>query len=254
MTDQAEATETIATLDTILKDEPKETEKVEQAKETEPAAKEPDPKEVPGEEGESPSPEEGQSVPVKAVQEERRKRQAAEAIAADLKKQLAEKEKTPPAERPNALEDPEGAIKHLETDFERKLAAKDEEKINERISDSRETYLEIKEDYLAVEKVFVGLAQANPELIREMRASRNPAKFAYEKGKEHIEFQEFLEAKKSGAKKSDENPEKPEESAEETPEAKRKKSALAVPDLINATSTTKGNQPVKRESLDDLLK
>lgn len=174
----------------------------------------------------------GQPVPKKALLDERRKRQALEAENAELKKNKEPEEQT--------------------SDIGTIL-------LKERINNSRELMMELKPDYEEVETVFIDMTKENPSLIAEMNASRNPAKFAYTKAKEHLEYQEFkkskedpeykefLEFKKSKAEKAAE--------PEETPDDKRKKSAVKVPDLTKVASKGKNSeQPASKPGLDDALK
>lgn len=252
MTDNAE---TIASLDAILEGDSEGTEQVgkketevEKTEDTE-TTKEQDPEETKGEESEPPAEkdESEAKIPVKAQQDERRKRQAAEKKAAELEAELAElkKQKTNPIKEPDPVEDPEGAHNSLKGLI-----------LQERINLSREMLIDSKPDYLELEKVFVELAKQNPSLVQQMNESPNPAKFAYTKAKEHTEYQDFLKTKDSEDYKAFLESKKKAESEkelEETPEEKRKKSAVKVPDLVNATSGNLGTKPVKRETLDDIL-
>ena len=176
-----------------------------------------------------------------AVLDERRKRQELEAKLAEYEKNLT---KTEEVKRPDVYEDPEGAFKHTESQFANAL-------LFERINLSRELMADKFEDYAAMENVFVEMVKSTPvpdgmvhPLVHEMNQSANPAKFAYNKAKEHSEYLDFqktkdsedykafLEARKSGAF------DKP---VEDSPEVKRNKSAVKVPDLINATSAKSGH-------------
>ena len=167
-------------------------------------------------------------VPVAALKDERRKRQELEAKISKYEEvKLVEK----PA-RPDILEDQEGAFRHTES-------AVAEIILKERINLSREMMLSTKEDYEAMENVFVDMAKENPSLVIEMNKNPNPAKFAYQKAKEHAEYsefqkvketdeyKEFLEMKKSG---------KLEKPIEDTPAQKRNKSVLSMPNLNKATA------------------
>lgn len=116
--------------------------------------------------------------------------------------------------------------------------------LHERINLSRELMIDKHEDYEEMESVFVDMAKDNPMLVHQMNQSANPAKFAYNKAKEHAQYLEyqsikdtddfkaFVEARKSGAIQ------KPQV---ETESQKRNKSAIKVPDLINATSAKSGH-------------
>lgn len=170
-----------------------------------------------------------------AVLDERRKRQELEAKIAKLEAKEPEAEVT---KRPDILEDQEGAFRHTESQFANAI-------LQERINLSRELMIEKHDDYEAMEAVFVELAGKNPHLVQEMNKSSNPAKFAYSKAKEHNdysdyqktkdseEYKAFLEARKTAALEPKE--------VEETPAQKRNKSAVKVPDLINATASKSGH-------------
>jgi hypothetical protein len=170
---------------------------------------------------------EGKSVPVAALKSERAKRQALEAELNDLKTKHAPQEE------------------HGELDVDGKLFA-------ERTNMSREMMMELKPDYQDMETIFTEIAKDNPYLVSQMMKSHNPAKFAYEKAKEHVEVQEakklkdseeykeFLKLKASGKTKV----------VTESPDEKRKKSVLAVPKLNKAASI--GSNSTPKESLEDL--
>lgn len=173
---------------------------------------------------------EGKSVPVAALRSERAKRQALEAELNDLKNKNAPQEE------------------HGELDIDGKLFA-------ERTNMSREMMMEAKPDYEAMETVFTEIAKDNPYLVNQMMKSHNPAKFAYEKAKEHVaveeakklkdsdEFKEFLKAKAEGKK-----------IVKESPDEKRKQSVLAVPKLNKAASVGSNSTPKETaESLDDMF-
>lgn len=246
--------ETIASLDSILEGDSEETAEVEQKTEAkakaeaeDEATKEAETEEAKGEKSETPA--EKDTVPIAAQIDERRKRQAAEKKAKELEDKLAEFERRAeqtnkePPKRPDPTDDPEGAYKALEG---RILA--------ERINLSREMMMDSKADFPEMEKIFVDLAKQNLELVQQMNASPNPAKFAYTKAKEHNDYQEFLKTRDSEEYKAFLESKKAKlEQPEETIDEKRKKSAVSVPDLVNATSGSLGTKPVKRAKLDDIL-
>lgn len=201
--------------ETVTKEQPTETAKVEKS---------------------APTADDSNSWTKTAVLDERRKRQELEAKLA--KYETGETEQTKQPTRPDVLEDQEGAFRHTEGAIENRI-------LQERINLSRELMLDKHEDYAEMETVFVDLARQNPHLVNEMNNSSNPAKFAYNKAQEHTAYQEYLktkdsddykdylEAKKSGALI--------EREVEDSPAEKRKKSAVKVPDLINATSAKSGH-------------
>lgn len=194
----------------------------------------------------APTAEDKESWTKTAVLDERRKRQELEAKLAALEEKKSEQEK--PA-RPDVLEDQEGAFKHTENVFEERL-------FQERLNITKEAMMDSKPDYLEKADYFLELLKDNPHLVAECRQSSNPAKFAYNKAKEHMDYQEylktrdsddyktFLESKKAAALEPKE--------VEETPAQKRNKSAVKVPDLINATAAKTDNASGEK-SLKQLL-
>jgi phage terminase small subunit len=228
--------EAIVNLDSILNDKPAE--QVEKVEDQNPPEEQ---QETEGVEGEPPAPEEVKDeydgkthVPVKTVLEERRKRQALEAEL----KAIKENQNTQKAEP-----EPEDNSDDGEVNID--------DPVKSRRNISVNIMKTVKPDYEEKEAIFLQLVEKNPSLIRDMDASGNPALFAYEKATEHLQFQEylankdspefleFMEAKKSGK-------------LDESPAAKRNKSALSVPNLIN-TSSAKVSKPVTMPTLDDIL-
>ncbi len=241
-------TDTIQSLDSILSGNSAEPARVEPvgADTPEPATKATEQAEPKGDEGKTPEKDappasQDESWTKTAVLDERRKRQAIEAELAELKKP----KQAEPIQRPNAAEDPEGAIEHTATEINQRI-------LNERVNSSRNIMVAFKPDYLEKEAVFVELANANPALVAEMHQHESPAMFAYNKAIEHLdhqeylktkdtpEYKEFLEARKSGNVL--------------TPEQKRNKSAVETPKLVNATSASSGNATPTDKSLKDILK
>lgn len=162
---------------------------------------------------------EEKSVPVAALKSERQKRQAAETELNELKKKIA----------PEEEEDVDEAV------------------FIDRVDISREVLMEAFPDYEEKEAVFFDLAKDNKQLRMQLRQSKNPAKFAYEKAKEHLEIEEIKQVKSSDDwsafqqwKKEQKN--KP---VEDTPEVKRNKSVLAVPNLNKATAKGSNSSPVQ---------
>lgn len=240
MTDEVQ-TESVQSLDSIIKgSESTQTEEVGQ----EAVTKEPEVETAKVEKKSETTSEDKESWTKTAVLDERRKRQELEAKLAKYEEEKVEKIK-----RPDVLEDQEGAFQHTESAFENKL-------FQERINLTRELMMEAKPDYSEMAALFLEMVKENPSLESEIRNSSNPAKFAYNKAKEKVEYNEFqktketpeykqfLEAKKSGKLNA---------LVEETPEQKRNKSALNVPDLINSTSAKSGHTEGER-SLDQILK
>ena len=126
--------------------------------------------------------------------------------------------------------------------------------LQERINMSTELMKDKHDDYADMEAVFLDMAKKNPELISEMVKSPNPAKFAYNKAKESLDFQEFKSSKESEEykeflefKKNKGSVQKEESAAE-----KRNKSALNIPN-INASTSAKVSINEGEKSLDEIF-
>ena len=102
--------------------------------------------------------------------DERSKRQAVEKQLAELQKQREEAEKTP---RPDLIDDPEGALSHMQAEFDQKLR-------NQTIAVGQEMMRSMHEDYDTLEAEFVELAKSNPVIAQGIRDAANPAKYAYD--------------------------------------------------------------------------
>ena len=136
-------------------------------------------------EAEPPSPEPIQErmVPLKALEEERRKRQEAEA-------RINQQE---PKKAPDIFEDPDGYQKHM-------TELLNQSRTQDRIALSREMLLMVKDDYEQRENEFLELAKQDEMLIAKMVQSGNPAKFVYETAVKAEKLKQFenvdqLEAK-----------------------------------------------------------
>jgi hypothetical protein len=132
--------------------------------------------------GEPPSPaaKAEETVPTKALLDERRKRQELERRFADLEKRLA----TPKAEEnvPDPLTDPKGYAQHFETKvnvarFEDRLAITTESVVEK----------EGQEAWEAAEKAVLERARSDPKFAAEfgqgVAGARNPARYTFEQGK-----------------------------------------------------------------------
>lgn len=123
-------------------------------------------------------------VPVKALQEERRKRQ-------ELEKRLADLEQAKPAEvKPNLFEDPDNWEKALDARLESRLSAVRQESeqkflvLVEQAAKARHT------DFEDMARVFAETARATPGLIDEARTAPDPAEFIYQAGRNLKRVQE----------------------------------------------------------------
>lgn len=110
------------------------------------------------------------TVPLKALQEERRKRQELANQVGELQKQVTRKP------RPDPYEDPQGAA-----EYDRKEAS--EQSFSMRVEMSQEMMREIHADYDEIEAVFMEEASSNPALAAQLSSHPFPAKFAYQEGK-----------------------------------------------------------------------
>lgn len=179
-----------------------------------------------------------ESVPVKALTEERRKRQEAEARTKELEAQLS-KQSPEPEKVPDPIDDPQGYAKFMEDKA-------NQDALRTKVSLSRDIMLDLKEDYEEKEKVFMDLVKTNPYLVQQMNASSNPAKFAYNTAAEHLETQKvrdpkYLEEMKAKWKEEFLAELKQQEGKPD------KKSALDVPDLTKATAAGKNSDIKERE-------
>jgi len=117
----------------------------------------------------------------KAVQRERERRQKAEA---QLKKQEA-----PPKKVPDPVTDPHAFTNHVSSETDIKI-------LRLKIEQSQEMMRDLHDDYDESEKVFISLISdedgniTDRKLLDQFNASVSPAKFAYNKVKEHKKFLE----------------------------------------------------------------
>mgnify|MGYP005807445601 CR=1 FL=1 len=115
----------------------------------------------------------------KARDAERHKRQEAEG---KLKKQ-----ETAPIVRPDPVTDPDAYTDSVMGEVDGRL-------LKSKIEQSQELMRDSKDDYEETEKVFITLltddsgAIADPKLLSQFNNSRNPAKFAYEHAKKHLDY------------------------------------------------------------------
>lgn len=137
------------------------------------------------------------NVPVKALEDERRKRQEAEKARKELEARIAELERlaapqpqqaTPqqdqqkqqqpqnPQAAPDPWSDPEGYAAYQRELQEQML-------FETRVTLGQDMMRLNNPDYDEVEAVFAEEAQQNPYLIEQLRRAHNPAKYAYEQGK-----------------------------------------------------------------------
>jgi hypothetical protein len=176
------------------------------------------------------------TVPLSAMEAERKKRQAAEA---KLREYEAKQGSTKEVEADEVEDDAELTI--------------DDKLFHERVNMSREIMMEQKPDYEEKVKVFLKMAEENPEILNQYRKAQNPAKFAYEKGKKQVEFEEFESTKNSEEYK--EFLKFKEERSKEPKADDKKATAMSLPKLNNATSKMKTSKVAEQliTKVDDLF-
>jgi len=239
MSDQAEAVETpLASLESILEGE---TETPEPEPVVEPAA-DPAPEEPKGEEpegeepkaeGEPPAPKEeddGKTVPLQALHDERSKRQELERRLQQLEQN--QKQQQPPAEAPDPIDDPQGYQKY-----------QDERALNDRIELSMEIGREMHEDFDDVAKAFYEEAEKNPLLAQQAIQNKAPGLFMYREGQKILRQREIGDPEQYAARKVEEATA---DLRKELDELKAKlstdeKRAQIPPSLADARSSGSGN-------------
>lgn len=169
--------------------------------------------------------EENRTVPIAALTDERRKRQAIEEELRQIRQQYA----PPEPEAPDPVEDPDGYKAYVKNQAEAEM-------ILGRIEQSRQRMLESTPDYEEMERTFLYLNTLNPELAKQMNASHDPAKFAYETA---VQYRENEKAKLRAEIEAELSSQKP-----------ATKPKPKVPDLTKAAA--KGGNTSKVELSDDL--
>lgn len=123
---------------------------------------------------------EGAWAPIKALQDERRKREKVEKDLEELRRAV-KPEQTRGPDIPDPIVDPAGYANHIEErNFTRLVTASRADMIDE-VGE---------EDFAAAEDAFKAAAAADPKLADRLWNSRDPARFAYNQGKKLIEQQE----------------------------------------------------------------
>jgi hypothetical protein len=115
-------------------------------------------------------------VPVQALQDERRRRQAAEA---ELQRRMAAYEQhfaqQEAPRRPDVFENPDGAFDYVQQQFEQRLTRT---RLDMSVAMAKTQY----PDYETAEAAFVEAVHANPTLYEQMLQDPHPAGFAYRVG------------------------------------------------------------------------
>ena len=125
--------------------------------------------------------EQGRHVPVRALEDERRKRQELERLVADLQRQVQQPQQRPqapqaPVQPPDPWTDPEGALRFQQQQFENQV-------YETRVTLSRSVLMAQKPDFEDSEKVFFEAADQNPGLYQQLRTHPMPAQFVYDMGR-----------------------------------------------------------------------
>lgn len=180
-----------------------------------------------------------------AMLAEREKRQEVERELAQLR---ADAET---AARPNASEDPEGALAYTE------------EQVTNRMSQvlrqtSRMIAMSVHPDYVEKENQFLALGEANPALIDAMLNSDNPAEYAYQTAVNHADVEALKDVAGAKAKmRAEVEAQVRAEIAKEGETTKAQQAAIAaaagIPSLATATAATAGTAMPTDESLDEII-
>lgn len=160
-------------IEQVLSGAPENTERPDLPEET-PAAETPEQPQEKVEQPAEPTPAPtGQTVPLQALQDERRKRQ-------ELEQKLAQQQQP---EKPGFWEKPE---EYLETVRNEARLEGIRSKLDITEDFARSKYKDYDEQLV----VFQGLVQQNPNLFHQMLQARNPAEFAYSVAKNHATVQQ----------------------------------------------------------------
>jgi len=168
------------------------------------------------------------SVPLAALQDERRKRQALEDEVTNLRGQIPKSD-----EAPDPYEDIDAYNAYMRNKWEQENQASQAAVRNQRINKSRSKMLETVADYDEMERVFQFMTAEDPSLVEKMFASGNEAKFAYDTAKLY---------KESLLKPAEET------KTELSDDEKRNKSALEMPNLATATAQAKNTETLEKEA------
>lgn len=138
---------------------------------------------------------EGPHVPRRALQDERSKRQQLEAELAQIRAQIAQQSQPAPQQEqgpPDRWEDPEGYDQWLiNRATQAATSAAGEAFQRQRIEASALEAMQRIPDYQEKIAVFEQMAAANPALMQEMVKAPNPAEYAYNMAKTHVEITQY---------------------------------------------------------------
>ena len=189
--------------------------------------------------------EEGASVPLTALKDERQKRQSLEDELATAKQEIA-KYTQRSGDVPDPERDPIGYQEFMKDEAKVKV-------MNDRISMSAQIMSETKDDYTEMEAVFLTMANKDQALFDRMNSSKNPALFAYQTAKVVHDKQEAAKVTANEELKASIRADlmkefgiKPKPSESET----RKESALSMPNLTDSTAKGDNSTPLQSSKHD----
>ena len=191
----------------------------------------------PKEDAETPADKEPTLVPIAALQDERRKAKLLKEEIETLKLKVPELDEAPDPE-----EDLEAYNAYMRNQWEQEQFEEQSKVFIEKAEASRSVMLEKYDDYKQVEEVFYILANLDEGLKQDMFDSKDPALFAYTKGKEYLQSQRDTIIAELEAKK---NPDLP---------TKSKSESFKAPSLASATAQDSNSTEVEKdENLDDMF-
>ena len=123
---------------------------------------------------------EPQQVPLAALLDERRQKQAFKEEAERLKALVPKKQ-----EAPDPYEDLEGYNEYMRKEWEADQAEKSNRERMSRIEEQRSAKLQTNPDLIQMEKIWEVMTAENPDLINDMIKSGNEVDFVYNKAKEY---------------------------------------------------------------------
>ena len=155
-----------------------------------------------GDTGEPPAPAEKTQetmIPLAAKQAEKERRKQAEQEAQNLRVELARlqgqsqaQNKPAPVEVPDPYVDPEGYTKFIVNQDRMRQRQESDAQLRARLASAEEVARVEFNDYDKYAEHFAtSVAKNNPQVIEMMKASPDPAKFAYYKGKQHMQETEI---------------------------------------------------------------
>jgi hypothetical protein len=129
-------------------------------------------------------------VPQRALQDERRKRQEYERKLAEMEARIAQlqpRQQQQPEPQPEAdwYTNPQAAAQQMQMALRHEV-------VKSRFEISEAVMSERYDDYTDMREVFTQAAQANPALREQLLQHPNPAKFAYDTGKQIQEWNDFV--------------------------------------------------------------